>query len=49
MSYTEPTPFGLNDLVGTDMIRELGIPHGVVVNRAEDVNWTRKVSVKSGR
>lgn len=36
---TEPTPFGLNDLgLALDMIRELGIPHGVVVNRAEDGN-----------
>lgn len=36
---TEPTPFGLNDLgLALDMIRELGIPHGVVVNRSEDGN-----------
>lgn len=32
---TEPTPFGLNDLVlAVDMVRELGIPFGVVINRA---------------
>ncbi len=32
---TEPTPFGLNDLVlAISMVRELGIPCGVVVNRA---------------
>ncbi|MFZ5651962.1 MAG: ATP-binding protein [Bacillota bacterium] len=32
---TEPTPFGINDLgLAVDMVRELGIPHGVVVNRA---------------
>ncbi len=32
---TEPTPFGLNDLMlAVDMVRELGIPFGVVINRA---------------
>lgn len=32
---TEPTPFGLNDLMlAVDMVRELKIPFGVVVNRA---------------
>jgi len=32
---TEPTPFGLNDLkLAVDMIRELGLRHGVVINRA---------------
>ncbi|HAD82302.1 MAG: (4Fe-4S)-binding protein [Candidatus Edwardsbacteria bacterium RIFOXYD12_FULL_50_11] len=32
---TEPTPFGLNDLaLAVDMVRELKIPFGVVVNRA---------------
>ncbi|MCL6559770.1 MAG: ATP-binding protein [Firmicutes bacterium] len=32
---TEPTPFGLNDLgLALDMVRELGIPHAVVVNRS---------------
>ena len=31
---TEPTPFGLNDLkLAVDMVRELGIPFNVVVNR----------------
>jgi MinD superfamily P-loop ATPase len=31
---TEPTPFGLNDLkLAVDMVRALGIPFGVVVNR----------------
>ncbi len=31
---TEPTPFGLHDLtLAVDMIRQLGIPCGVVVNR----------------
>lgn len=32
---TEPTPFGLNDLVlAVEMVRDLGIPCGVVLNRA---------------
>jgi len=31
---TEPTPFGLNDLIlAVEMIREVGLPFGVVVNR----------------
>lgn len=31
---TEPTPFGLNDLsLAVDMVRELQIPFGVIVNR----------------
>jgi len=33
---TEPTPFGLNDLgLAVEMARELGIPSGVVINRAD--------------
>lgn len=33
---TEPTPFGLNDLrLAVDMIRQLGVRHGVVVNRSD--------------
>jgi MinD superfamily P-loop ATPase len=36
---TEPTPFGLNDLgLALDMIGELHILHGVIVNRAEPGN-----------
>jgi MinD superfamily P-loop ATPase len=36
---TEPTPFGLNDLgLAMDVIHELGVPHGVVINRAETGN-----------
>ncbi len=32
---TEPTPFGLSDLkLAVDMVRALGIPHGVVLNRS---------------
>jgi MinD superfamily P-loop ATPase len=31
---TEPTPFGLNDLVlAVNMVHELGIPYGVIINR----------------
>lgn len=33
---TEPTPFGLNDLrLAVDMVRELRIPFGVFINRAD--------------
>jgi len=33
---TEPTPFGMNDLhLATETVKKLGIPYGVVVNRAE--------------
>ncbi len=33
---TEPTPFGLNDLkLAVEMIRQLGIRQGVVINRAD--------------
>jgi MinD superfamily P-loop ATPase len=36
---TEPTPFGLNDLgLALDMVEELTISHGVVINRAEAEN-----------
>jgi len=32
---TEPTPFGLNDLkLAVEMVRVLGLPFGVVINRA---------------
>ncbi|MGY5853715.1 MAG: ATP-binding protein [Candidatus Thorarchaeota archaeon] len=32
---TEPTPFGLHDLeMAVDVVRELGIPHGIIINRA---------------
>jgi MinD superfamily P-loop ATPase len=32
---TEPTPFGLNDLqLAVEMVRALGLPFGVIVNRA---------------
>jgi MinD superfamily P-loop ATPase len=40
---TEPTPFGLNDLkLAVEMIRQLGLKHGVVINRAD--NGDRRVS-----
>lgn len=33
---TEPTPFGLNDLaLAVDTVRQLGLPFGVVINRAD--------------
>jgi MinD superfamily P-loop ATPase len=33
---TEPTPFGLNDLkLAVEMIRQLGVRYGVVINRAD--------------
>jgi MinD superfamily P-loop ATPase len=33
---TEPTPFGLNDLrLAVEMVRELGLPFGVAVNRSD--------------
>jgi hypothetical protein len=33
---TEPTPFGINDLaLACDLVRELGIPMGVVINRSD--------------
>lgn len=33
---TEPTPFGLHDLrLAVDMVRELGIAFGVIINRAD--------------
>lgn len=36
---TEPTPFGLNDLgLALDMVKELSVPFGVVVNRHEAAN-----------
>ena len=33
---TEPTPFGLHDLkLAIEVVRKLGIPHGVFINRAD--------------
>ncbi|ACL70587.1 ATP-binding protein [Halothermothrix orenii] len=34
---TEPTPFGLHDLkMVVDLVKKLGIPSGVIINRAEE-------------
>ena len=36
---TEPTPFGLNDLnLAVEMTRELKLPLGIIINRAEEGN-----------
>ncbi len=36
---TEPTPFGLNDLrLAIDVVRELALPFGVVINRAQETD-----------
>ncbi len=36
---TEPTPFGLNDLrLAVEMLREIGLPFGVVINRDNPTN-----------
>lgn len=44
---TESTPFGLNDLgLALDVVRELGIPHGVVVNRSEPDNGLARLFCK---
>ncbi|MBW2646083.1 MAG: (4Fe-4S)-binding protein, partial [Deltaproteobacteria bacterium] len=40
---TEPTPFGLNDLIlAVEAVRVLGIPFGIVINRS-DVGDSRVV------
>lgn len=40
---TEPTPFGLSDLaLALDMVKELKIPHAVVVNRHEEENTSAR-------
>lgn len=44
---TEPTPFALHDLsLALDMVKELGLPHGVVVNRHEDNNLLARLFCK---
>ncbi|MBU4450156.1 MAG: ATP-binding protein [Actinobacteria bacterium] len=49
---TEPTPFGLNDLtLSIDVVKELGIPFGVIINRdgignSEVENYCTQNSVK---
>ncbi len=44
---TEPTPFGLYDLgLALDMVNELKLPHGVVVNRHEEDNLQARIFCK---
>lgn len=44
---TEPTPFGLNDLgLAIDMVKELKLPFGIVVNRHESDNLSARVYCK---
>ncbi|MCD6121658.1 MAG: ATP-binding protein [Spirochaetales bacterium] len=47
---TEPTPFGLNDLeLALEVIRDLGKPHGIVVNKHDKNNTSaRKFAEKRG-
>ena len=36
---TEPTPFGLHDIkIAVQLVRKMGIPFGVVLNKASDNN-----------
>ena len=47
---TEPTPFGMNDLhLAIDTVKKLGIPYGVVVNRAEADDLKTRDYFKSNR
>lgn len=47
---TEPTPFGMNDLhLATETVKKLGIPYGVVVNRAEADDLKTRDYFKSNR
>lgn len=40
---TEPTPFGLNDLnLAIEMTREIGVPCGVLINRADEKSDTAR-------
>ena len=47
---TEPTPFGLHDLgLAADMVRALGLPAGVVINRAgNDDGRARRFCAENG-
>ncbi len=39
LMVTEPTPFGLHDLkLAVEAVKSLGIPHGLVINRADQGN-----------
>jgi len=45
---TEPTPFGMNDLqLAIETVRKLGIPCGVVVNRAESDDLRTRLYFKA--
>lgn len=45
---TEPTPFGMNDLLlAIETVKKLGIPYGVVVNRAEPHDLKTRIYFKA--
>jgi len=45
---TEPTPFGMNDLhLAIETVKKLGIPYGVVMNRAEPHDLKARIHFKA--
>ncbi|MBU9888360.1 MAG: ATP-binding protein [Candidatus Omnitrophica bacterium] len=47
---TEPTPFGMNDLqLAVETVRKLGVPFGVVLNRAEPHDIKTRLFFKAQR
>jgi len=45
---TEPTPFGMNDLqLAIQTVQKLGIPYGVVMNRAEPHDLKTRIHFKA--
>ena len=47
---TEPTPFGMNDLqLALETVKKLGIPYGVVLNRAEPDDLRTWLHFKANR
>ncbi len=45
---TEPTPFGMNDLqLAIETVKKLGIPYGVVMNRAEPDDLRTRIHFKA--
>jgi MinD superfamily P-loop ATPase len=50
LMVTEPTPFGLHDLVlAVEAVKVLGLPHGLVINRADmGDDRVREYAVKEG-
>lgn len=47
---TEPTPFGMNDLqLAIETVKKLGIPYGVVINRAEPNDLKSRLYFKAHR